>query len=60
MLQNSDKSYRASLKPQLVLVRVPRKGALNIEMGRLGHLGDSKNQRWRILTYGWSRKYPKI
>ena len=32
--------YTASLKPKWVLVKVPRKGALDIEMGRYG---DSKN-----------------
>ncbi len=28
--------YTASLKPKWVSVKVPRKGALNIEMGRYG------------------------
>ncbi len=32
--------YTATLKPKWVLVKVPRKGALNIEMGKFG---DSKN-----------------
>ena len=32
--------YTASLKPKSVSVKVPRKGALNIDMGRYG---DSKN-----------------
>ena len=32
--------FTASLKPKWVSVKVPRKGALNIEMGRYG---DSKN-----------------
>ena len=38
--QQFDFLITASLKPKWVLVKVPRKGALNIEMGRYG---DSKN-----------------